>query len=84
VPEPDEAEVVRWIFSAVANEGRTIRQAAKLLDEAGTLERRWRPSEVGRILRRVEYKRRAADGTRVIDPRVWNRADAVLSARRKA
>lgn len=81
-PREDESEVVRWIFREVA-EGRSIRQVAAALNEAGTLgRRRWFPSEVGRILSRVDYKTGVGE-SRVVDPRVWNRAQAQLAGRRR-
>jgi site-specific DNA recombinase len=80
VPKDGEREVVRWIFEQVANEGRTIRQIAAALDQAGTLERPWRPSEVGVILKREAYKRGPDP---IVPPRLWNRAAAALAARRR-
>ena len=81
--KPEEAAVVKWIFERVARDGWTIRRVADHLDREGTLARRWRPSEVGRILRREDYKC-GPSGSRIVDPKVWNRASAILTQRRKS
>jgi len=78
VPDSDEAAVVRWVFEKVADDCWSIRKVARELDRAGTLGRRWDPTTVATILRRADYKR---NGARIVDPRIWNRARAVLAER---
>jgi hypothetical protein len=76
-----EAEVVRWIFDRCANDGWSIRAIARALDSERTLGRRWHTTTVMEILHREDYKRGPV-GNRIIDPRTWNRAQAVLATRR--
>jgi hypothetical protein len=82
VPDEAEGEVVRWIFRQVANEGHSIRRVAAALDREQTLRRRWRPSDVSRILHRKDYKTGPA-GARVVDGKLWNRAHVALATRRR-
>jgi DNA invertase Pin-like site-specific DNA recombinase len=82
-PKESEAEVVRWIFRRVADEGHSIRRIALALDRERTLDRRWRPSTVQTILARDLYKR-GPIGNRIVDPKVFNRARAQLARRRKS
>jgi DNA invertase Pin-like site-specific DNA recombinase len=82
VPDEEQAAVVRWIFERVARDGWSTRAVAKKLDQEGTLGRRWRPPDVWTILRREDYKK-GPPATRIVDARVWNRADAVLAGRRR-
>lgn len=80
VPDPEQAEIVRWIFERVARDGWTIRRISAALDEQERLDRRWYPTDVARILHREDYKR----GTkRIVDPRLWNRAQESLSDRER-
>ena len=58
-----------------------MRHLATALDKEGTLDKRWHPSEVGRILKRKDYKL-GPPGARIVDPKVWNAAQAVLAERR--
>jgi site-specific DNA recombinase len=80
-PKPAEAEVVRWIFRQVLS-GRTTRAIALALEREGTLARRWRQSDIGRIVSRTEYKC-GPMGARIVDPKVFNKVQAVLAKRRK-
>jgi DNA invertase Pin-like site-specific DNA recombinase len=82
VPNEEQAAVVRRIFDRVARDGWSTRAIAEELDQEGVLGRRWRSPDVWTILRREDYKK-GAPSTRIIDARVWNRADAVLAARRR-
>ena len=82
VKEPD-GEVIRWIFGKVANERRSVRQLAKMLDVEGTLDRRWSASDVHRIVKRREYKCGPPE-SRIVDARVWSKAQAALARRRKS
>jgi DNA invertase Pin-like site-specific DNA recombinase len=82
VPDEEQAAVVRWIFDRVARDGWSTRSIARALDEERKLGRRWRAPDVWTILRREDYKKGSPAG-RIVDARVWNRADAVLAARRR-
>jgi hypothetical protein len=53
--------------------GRTVRDAAAALG--------WHPTMLARVLKRPEYKQ--ACEWRIVDPRVWNAAQAALARRRK-
>jgi DNA invertase Pin-like site-specific DNA recombinase len=81
-PKPAEAEVVRWIFRQVLD-GKATRAIAVALDREGTLARRWRQSDISRIVSRTEYKR-GPNGARIVDPKVFNRAQLALMSRRKS
>jgi DNA invertase Pin-like site-specific DNA recombinase len=81
--DDDEAEVVAWIFDRAANHGQSIRRIAAALDQAGTLDRRWRASTVQRILSNPTYKT-GPNGMRIVDPRIWNRARLALTTRRRS
>jgi DNA invertase Pin-like site-specific DNA recombinase len=80
-PKADEAEVVRWAFARVAKDGWSVRKVATALDREATLGKIWHISFVARLLTRADYKQGPA-GARVVDPKIWNRAAAVLAARR--
>ena len=80
VPDPEQVEVIRWIFDRVARDGWSIRQVATALAGEEKLGRRWHPTEVARILRRDDYKR---GGNRIVDPRLFNRAQVALRSRQK-
>jgi site-specific DNA recombinase len=80
-PDEDEAPVVRWIFGLVADEGASIRGVCRALNRRDVGVRRWHPTQVERILRRDLYKR-GPMRSRIVDPKIWNRAAAVLAARR--
>jgi site-specific DNA recombinase len=82
VPDEEQAAVVRWIFDRVARDGWSTRSIAKKLDQEGALGRRWRSPDVWTILRREDYKK-GPPAARIVDPRLWNRADAVLAGRRR-
>jgi DNA invertase Pin-like site-specific DNA recombinase len=82
VPDEEQAAVVRWIFDRVARDGWSTRSIAKQLDQDRALGRRWRSPDVWTILRREEYKK-GAPAARIVDARLWNRADAVLAGRRR-
>lgn len=82
VPDEGQAAVVRWIFDRVARDGWSTRSIARKLDQDGALGRRWRPPDVWAILRREEYKK-GPPAARIVDARLWNRADAVLAGRRR-
>jgi DNA invertase Pin-like site-specific DNA recombinase len=81
-PKPQEVEVVRWIFAQVLN-GRSLRKIAAALARQRTLGRRWRQSDIGRIVGRTEYKC-GPTGARIVDPKTFNRAQAALMSRRKS
>jgi DNA invertase Pin-like site-specific DNA recombinase len=70
--EPDAAAEVRRAFELV-RDGCTVRDAAAQLG--------WHPTMLARMLKRPEYKQ--AGGWRIVDPRVWNAAQASLARRRK-
>jgi DNA invertase Pin-like site-specific DNA recombinase len=82
VPNEEQAAVVRWIFDRVARDGWSTRSIAAKLDQEGVLGRRWRSPDVWTILRREDYKK-GPPASRIVDARVWNRADAVLAGRRR-
>jgi site-specific DNA recombinase len=82
VADEEQAAVVRWIFDRVARDGWSTRSIAKKLDQKRTLGRRWRSPDVWTILRREDYKK-GSPAARIVDARVWNRADAVLAGRRR-
>ncbi len=75
-----QARVVAWIFLRVAKDRWTTRKAADALNERGALGLKWDTARVTRILNCEDYKR----GDRpIVDPRIYNRAHAVLAARRR-
>jgi site-specific DNA recombinase len=80
-PDEREAPVVKWIFELVANDGASVRGVCRALIRRDAGVRRWHPTQVERILRRDLYKRGPV-GSRIVDPKVWNRAAGVLAARR--
>jgi site-specific DNA recombinase len=82
-PVAAELELVRGIFRAVVHRGWSVRRIAAALDAERALDRRWHATTVARILRRELYKQGPL-GSRVVDPRVWNRASAILAERRRA
>ena len=82
VPDEEQAAVVRWIFDRVARDRWSTRSIARKLDQDGALGRRWRSPDVWTILRREEYKK-GPPAARIVDARLWNRADAVLAGRRR-
>jgi DNA invertase Pin-like site-specific DNA recombinase len=70
--EADAAAEVRRAFELV-RDGCTVREAAAVLG--------WHPTMLARVLKRPEYKQ--AGDWRIVDPRVWNAAQAALAGRRK-
>jgi site-specific DNA recombinase len=78
--DDEEAQAVRWVFDRAANHGESIRRIAAALDHAGTLNRRWHPSTIQRVLGNATYKS-GAPGLRLVDPRVWNRARLAITRR---
>jgi DNA invertase Pin-like site-specific DNA recombinase len=68
----DAAAEVGRAFELV-RAGRTVREAAATLG--------WHPTMLARVLKRPEYKQ--AGDWRIVDPRVWNAAQAALAGRRK-
>ena len=70
--EADAAREVRRAFELV-RDGSTVREAAAALG--------WHPTALARMLKRREYKQ--AGEWRIVDPRVWNAAQAALARRRK-
>ena len=70
--EADAAAEVRRAFELV-RDGYTVRDAAAALG--------WHPTMLARVLKRGEYKQ--AGDWRIVDPRVWNAAQAALASRRK-
>ena len=82
VPDEGEAAVVRWIFDRVAKDAWSVRRVGRALSAQGG--KSWAPAEVHRILTRTLYKQGPkAPGGRVVDAKVWNRAQANLALRRK-
>jgi hypothetical protein len=79
-PREEEAELVRHIFRRVAD-GESLRKIAADLDQRRAAHRRWFASHLSAILRRDLYKTGPAE-QRIVDPRVWNRANAVVADRR--
>lgn len=79
-PFEPEARIVRWIYERVARDGWTTRRIATKLNEQHALGRRWDHVRVHHVLHREDYKR---GPLRIVDPRVWNRASAVLAERRR-
>lgn len=76
--DPDAAAEVRRVFALVRS-GSTIRAtAATMSAETG---REWKPTVVGRIVKREVYKQ--AEPGRIVDPRHWNAAQAALASRRR-
>lgn len=83
-PREDEADVVRWrIFERVVRKGWSARQVAAQLDRDWTLGRRWHATQVLRILHAADYKT-GPHGGRIVDPRIWNAAQARLLERTAA
>jgi DNA invertase Pin-like site-specific DNA recombinase len=73
------AKVVQGIFLHIARDRWTVRRVAEELDGRRALGRRWDHAKVARIVRCEDYKR----GQRpIVDPRIWNKANAVLDSRR--
>jgi DNA invertase Pin-like site-specific DNA recombinase len=70
--DPNAAAEVRRAFELVRG-GCTVRHAAATLG--------WHPTMLARVLKRPEYK--LAGDWRIVDPRVWNAAQAALARRRK-
>jgi DNA invertase Pin-like site-specific DNA recombinase len=70
--DPEAAARVRRAFELVRGRA-SIRAAAAELG--------WHPTMLARLVKREEYKR--AGEWRIVDPRVWNDAQAALSSRRK-
>jgi DNA invertase Pin-like site-specific DNA recombinase len=70
--DPEAAEKVRHAFDLVRG-GATVRAAAAELG--------WHPTMLARVIKRPEYK--WAGEWRIVDPRIWNDAQAALSKRRK-
>ncbi len=82
VPNEEQAAVVRRVFDRVARDGWSTRSIAEELDQERVLGRRWRSPDVWTILRREDYKK-GPPAARIVDARVWNRADAILAGRRR-
>jgi site-specific DNA recombinase len=80
VPDEEQAQVVRWVFERVAD-GWSTRRITAALDAKRTLGRGWTVTTISRMLNRRAYKL-GPPGARIVDPRVWNRASAVLTAHR--
>lgn len=70
--DPDAAVDVQRAFDLVRR-GATIRSAAAELG--------WQPTMLARVIKRNEYK--GAGAWRIIDPRIWNDAQAGLARRRR-
>jgi site-specific DNA recombinase len=71
-------QVVRRIFVKVARDSYTLRQLEEEMNVAEVLGRRWSAKGLRAVLRREAYK---LGEDPVVDPRVWNRANRVLSER---
>lgn len=77
--DESQAKVVKRIFHLYVNEGRSIREIARLLTEEGALnhsgKKKWSKSSVGKILRNTTYagrafynkNKRTADGKRLVE-----------------
>ena len=77
--DPDAAAEVRRVFVLIID-GKSVRKVAEIMTaETG---RKWMPTTVARVLAREEYKRTDPDW-HIIDGRVWSKAQAALTARRK-
>lgn len=72
------AEVVE-VFELI-RAGKGVRAVAEIM--TARTKRRWLPNTVARIVKREEYKRGAE--WRIVDPRVWNDAQAAMAARRRS
>jgi DNA invertase Pin-like site-specific DNA recombinase len=70
--DPVAAAEVRRAFELV-RDGATVRDAAAALG--------WHPTMLARVLKRTEYK--LGGDRQIVDPRVWNAAQAALARRRK-
>lgn len=79
VVDEDAARVVRFIFLRVAKDRWSTRRVASVLDERRALGRRWDQSKVRKVLHHDGYK---LGKDPMVDPRVWNRAHAVLANKR--
>lgn len=75
--DPAAAETVRLIFD-LCRQGRSLAKIGAAVKGTGAPTS---PDALGSLLRRVDYKR--AQPGRIVDPRVWNAAQACLDARRK-
>lgn len=73
------AEIVRSAFR-MARDGASLRKIAAALAESSG--RSWTAQGVADMIRREVYKQR--EPGRIVDPRVWNDANAKLSARRRS
>lgn len=73
------ARVVRGIFLHVAKDGWTLRRVAAELDERRALGMSWSAGKVNGVVRDERYKLGRAP---IVDPRIWNRANDVLTRRR--
>jgi DNA invertase Pin-like site-specific DNA recombinase len=78
--DPGAAPVVRAIFDR-ARRGQSIRHIAEALNAEQAGGRRWHPTTVARILAYEPYK--LARPGRIVDPKVWNAAQAACASRRK-
>jgi site-specific DNA recombinase len=78
VVDPEAAGVVRGICKAVS-EGWSLRRVAGHLHEQRTLGQSWTAGKVRGIARDPRYKLGAQP---IVDPRIWNRANARLDERR--
>lgn len=81
--DAEQASHVRRIFALIRS-GSSARAAADAMTaETG---RTWHPTAIDRIVRREVYKRGkppSKGGLRLVDPRIWNEAQAALAARRR-
>lgn len=76
--DPDAAETVRRIFE-LARSGASLAKIADAIEGTGAPRSR---SAIAELIRNETYKREH-EGGRIVDPRVWNAANAALDGRRK-
>jgi site-specific DNA recombinase len=81
VIDSDAADVVHAMFRWV-RDGRSVRWIVEALNAASAGGRRWYPASVMRVLKDDIYKREHPG--RIIDPKVFNAAQAALASRRKS
>jgi hypothetical protein len=79
VVDKEAARVVRAIFLRVARDRWSLRRVAKEFDGQRALGAAWNAGKVHGIVRDERYK---LGKDPIVDPRVWNRANAVLAERR--
>lgn len=77
--DEDAAEVIEWAFLRIARDRWSLRRVADHLHAHSALGQRWDAPKLHRIVHHEGYKLGADP---IVDPRVYNRAHAVLAGRR--